>query len=100
MSAAKLLGRKLRITVDDIYKEIASDGTNLGGTKTSNVTFVPSDNRWVVDQILFTVHQYSRTTLIGLDEILARDIKQLRLIRQKIEKRKFEIREARQVLGR
>jgi hypothetical protein len=97
ISAPTLLHRNLRITVDDTYKEIAGDGTDLGGTKSSKVTLVPADGRWVVDKVVFTVRQYRTTTVTSLDEILARETKQLRLIRQKMENRKFEVRAARPV---
>jgi hypothetical protein len=97
ISAPTLLRRKLRITVDDTYKEIAGDGTDLGGTKSSKVTLVPGDGSWVVDEVVFTVRQYATTTVTSLDEILTRDIKQLRFIRQKMENRKFEVRAARPV---
>lgn len=97
MAAPRLLDRKLQITVNDTYKEIAGDGTDLGGTKLSNVTLVPADGRWVIDEIVFTVRQYGKTTVTGLDEILDRNIKQLRLARQKMGDRKFKVRTARPV---
>jgi hypothetical protein len=97
MAAPKLLDRKLQITINEIYKEIAGDGTDLGGTKSSNVTLVPADGRWVIDKVVFVVRQYGKTTVTNLDEILDRNMKQLRLARQKMENRKFRVRTARPV---
>jgi hypothetical protein len=95
MSAPTLLGRKVEISVEDRYKEIARDGTDLGGTKSSKVTLVPGHGRWVIDEIVFTVRQYGKTNVTSLEQILASDAKELRVARQKIANRKVEIRSAR-----
>lgn len=97
ISGPRLHDRKLRITVNETYKGVTADGTDLGGTKSSKVTLVPAEGRWVIDQVVFTVSQYGKTTVTSLDEILARNTKQLRLARQKIENRKFDVRTARPV---
>lgn len=95
VSAPTLLDRKVEISVEDRYKEIARDGTDLGGTKTSKVTLIPSDGRWVIDEIIFTVRQYGKTNVTSLEQILASDAKKLRVARQKIADRKVEIRSGR-----
>jgi hypothetical protein len=94
ISPPTLLDRKVEISVEDRYKEIAQDGTDLGGTKSSKVTLVPGHGRWVIDDIVFTVRQYGRTNVTNLEQILAADTKKLRVARQKIANRKVEIRSA------
>jgi hypothetical protein len=94
ISSPTLLDRKVEITVEDRYKEIARDSTDLGGTKLSKVTLVPTHGRWVIDDIVFTVQQYGKTNVINLEQLLASDTKELRVARQKIANRKVEIRTA------
>jgi len=91
ISDLTMAGRKIEITVEERYNEIANDGTDLGGTKSSRITLVPQDDRWVIDKIVFTVHQYERTTVTSLTEILDTNIKQLRRAWDKMrhEKSKF-----------
>ena len=92
-----LRDRKLEIEVQERYDEIAADGTDLGGKKSSKVTLVPEKGRWVIDNISFTVDQYGTTKMTTLAEILARDAKQLRVAQEKIEKQRFEIRTAKPI---
>jgi hypothetical protein len=92
-----LLDRKLEIDVQERYDEIAADGTDLGGKKSAKVTLVPEEGRWVIDNVSFTVRQYGTTKMTTLVEILAKDVKQLRVAQKKIEKHRFEIRAAKPV---
>jgi hypothetical protein len=95
LTPSRLVDLKLIIEIKERYKEVARDGTNLGGTKLARVTLIPEGGRWVIDDITFTVHQYGKTNVTTLVQILAEDTKQLRNAQQNIANRKFEIRTAR-----
>ena len=92
ISDPTVFDRKLEIMVEDRYNEIARDGTDLGGTKSSRVTLIPENGRWVIDSIVFTVRQYERMTVTSLAQILDRNIKQLRLALRKIPRGELEVR--------
>lgn len=92
ISSPTLHGRQLEITVEDRYNEIARDGTNLGGTKSSTITLIPENGRWVIDNVIFTVRQYGKTETKSLAQILTTDTKQLRLVQQKLVNQQFEVR--------
>jgi len=95
ITSTRLLDQKLTMRVEERYKEVARDGTDLGGTKVAKVSLVPEGGRWVIDDITFTVQQYGKRSATTLTQILAEDTNQLRNAREKIANRKFEIRTAR-----
>jgi hypothetical protein len=97
ISAPELLKAKLAVTVKEVYKETAQDGTDLGGTKTTKVTLVPEHRRWVIDGVVFEVRQYGKTNTVTLTQILAQETKQLRSTSHKIANRQVEIRSAQPV---
>jgi hypothetical protein len=64
------VGNRMEIMVTEDYFETGGDGTNLGGTKTCDVIFVPENNKWVIDDVRFTTDQYGRRTTATLGQIV------------------------------
>lgn len=76
---------KLQLTAKEIYTETALDGSNLGGTKTCFVIFLPMHGRWAIDEIVFSVSQYGRVEKTTLTQILRDDTKRLHDVGSRID---------------
>jgi hypothetical protein len=73
-----MAGQNLEITVRETYKDVASDGTNLGSTKEVRVIFVPETNRWVINEIVFRIIKGAHRDEYSLSQILRNQTNLLR----------------------
>ena len=86
--------KNVEITIKEVYKASALDGSDLGGAKTSRVMLVPENGRWVIDEVIFTSRQGGRIHTRTLSDILRTDAKRLRDVRHQIKDMTTEVRPA------
>jgi hypothetical protein len=94
MSEPRHIGKRIEILVTENYVGTAVDGTDLGGTKTCNVSCLPESDKWVIGEVTFTTQQYGRTSTTTLSQIVQQKENQTRKLEGRIKDFKRDIRPA------
>jgi hypothetical protein len=74
----------LKITVQETFIEHGQDRVLGKGQKTSIVTLIPENDRWVIDEVVSTVHDSEGTHVEKLSELVRDAIKPLRKAKREI----------------
>jgi hypothetical protein len=87
ISTPRHIDGKLEVTVQEAYTEHGQDRVLGRGTRTSIITLVPIEDRWVIDEIkTTTTDAYGSTSVETLSERLGNAVKPLRAAESDIEK--------------
>jgi len=87
ISTPKSIDGKLEVTIQEAYTETGQDRVLGRGRRTSRVTLILENNRWVIDEITTTTtDSYGETTIETLSQRLQDAIRPLRTAERAIER--------------
>ena len=84
ISSPHTSNRRLKITVNETFTEYGQDRVLGNGQKTSIVTLIPENRRWVIDEVTSTVHDSAGTHVEKLTELVRDATKRLRKAQREI----------------